>query len=169
MKLSTRNIVVAGMLGAISIILGSTGLGLIPVPTPAGAVTIMHIPAILGGIIEGPIVGVLIGFIFGIFSFMRAGSALFADPVIALLPRLFIGLVAYYVYLSLSSFNKTAAYVMAGIVGTAVNTVGVLGLAVIRGYLPTKAALSIAVVHGIPEAIAAAVIVTILGRVLIKD
>lgn len=156
------------MMSAIAIILGSTGLGLIPVPTPAGAVTIMHIPAILGGIMEGPLVGLLIGLIFGIFSFMRAGSALFADPLIAILPRLFIGVLAYYTYLFLKNINKTTAYAVAGIVGTAVNTIGVLGLAMLRGYLPPAAAMSIALMHGIPEALAAAIIVTILCRILLN-
>ncbi|MCK5768367.1 MAG: ECF transporter S component, partial [Candidatus Atribacteria bacterium] len=53
-KLTTRQMAISGMLGAIAILLGITRLGFIPVPTPAGNATIMHIPAILGGIIEGP-------------------------------------------------------------------------------------------------------------------
>jgi len=64
MKLTTRDIVVAGMLGAISIILGASGLGLIPVPTAAGKVTIMHVPVILGTVLEGPVVGVLMTTLF---------------------------------------------------------------------------------------------------------
>lgn len=75
MQLSTKEIVVAGMLGAISIVLGVTRLGFIPVPTPAGNATIMHIPAILGAVLEGPVVGALIGLIFGIFSFFTARCA----------------------------------------------------------------------------------------------
>ncbi|HEX7586927.1 MAG TPA: ECF transporter S component, partial [Anaerolineae bacterium] len=55
--LSVRSIVVAGVLGAIAILLGYTRLGFIPVPTPAGNATIMHIPAIIGGILEGWPVG----------------------------------------------------------------------------------------------------------------
>lgn len=59
-KLTTRQLAISGMLGAIAIILGATRLGFIPVPTRAGNVTIMHIPAILGGILEGPIVAMLL-------------------------------------------------------------------------------------------------------------
>ncbi len=165
-KLTTRMIVISGMLGAISVVLGYTGLGLIPVPTPAGHVTIMHLPVILGAVLEGPVVGLLIGLIFGIFSFLRATNAIFADPVIAILPRLFIGVIAYYTYIGLRGRSKNLALITAGITGTATNTIFVLGLAVIRGYLPYSAALSVAVVHGIPEAVVAAILVSILGNVL---
>ena len=68
-KLTTRQLVISGLLGAIAIILGITRLGFIPVPTPAGHATIMHIPVILGGILEGPIVGALVGLIFGVYGF----------------------------------------------------------------------------------------------------
>ena len=89
-KLTTRQMAISGMLGAIAILLGITRLGFIPVPTPAGHATIMHIPAILGGIIEGPLVGALTGLIFGIYSFANATNPMFADPLIAILPRIFI-------------------------------------------------------------------------------
>ena len=59
--LSVRKIVIAGVLGAIAILLGWTRLGFIPVPTAAGNATIMHVPAIVGGILEGWIVGGIIG------------------------------------------------------------------------------------------------------------
>jgi Predicted membrane protein len=63
---TVRHMAVTGMLGAISVVLGMTPLGFIPVgPTNA---TIMHIPVIIGAIVEGPIVGMLVGLIFGIFS-----------------------------------------------------------------------------------------------------
>ncbi len=48
-NLTIRQITVVGLLSAVSLLLGSTPLGIIPVPTPAGAATIMHIPAIIGG------------------------------------------------------------------------------------------------------------------------
>ena len=69
MKGKTRTIAITGMLSAIAIVLGLTPLGLIPVPTLAGKATIMHIPVIVGAIIEGPIVGMFVGFIFGLISF----------------------------------------------------------------------------------------------------
>lgn len=168
MNLSTRKIVISGMLGAISIILGATGLGLIPVPTPAGHATIMHVPAIIGGVLEGPVVGLFIGLIFGIFSFIRATNPIFADPLIAVVPRLFIGVGAYYIYYLLKKYNVSFALILAGIIGTLINTIFVLGLAVLRGYLPFKAAASVAFLHGIPEVILAAVIVVIVGKAILS-
>src|ERR671917_1519231 len=88
-RLDTRRIVVAGILGGITVFLGATQLGFIPVPIPLiGSATIMHIPAILGGALEGPVVGLLTGAIFGIFSFLYAAVPIFKDPIVAILPRL---------------------------------------------------------------------------------
>ncbi len=162
-QFSTRKIVVAGMLGAVAIVLGASGLGFIPVPTPAAHATIMHVPAILGGVLEGPLVGLLIGLIFGLFSFSRATTPFFADPTIAILPRLFIGVTAYYIYRSLSSRSENAGFLAAGAAGTLVNTVGVLGLTALRGYLPTEAALATGVMQGIPEMILAALLTNLIA------
>ncbi len=163
-EFSTRKIVVAGMLGAVAIVLGATGLGFIPVPTPAAHATIMHVPAILGAVLEGPLVGLLIGLIFGVFSFTRASTPFFADPTIAILPRLLIGVIAYYVYRSLKNKNENAGFLAAGAAGTAVNTVGVLGLTVLRGYLPAEAALVTGIVQGIPEMLLAALLTNLIAK-----
>lgn len=166
MRLRTRQIVIAGILGAIALLLGATPLGFIPVPTPAGHATIMHIPAIIGAIMEGPMVGALIGLIFGVWSLMRGGSVMFADPIIAILPRVLIGIVSYYVYLPLRK-KPVLASAAAAIAGTATNTIGVLGLAYLRGYFPTwEAAGAVAVVHGTPEIIVATILVVILVKAL---
>lgn len=163
-NLSIRKIVMSGILGAVSILLGVTGLGFIPVPTPAGHATIMHVPAILGGVLEGPIVGMLSGAIFGIFSFLRATSPMFTDPLIAIFPRLFIGVTAYYAYVATKRIHPVLAYVLAGAVGTATNTILVLGMASLRGFFPPSVALSIGVLHGVPEVIVAAILVVVLGK-----
>jgi uncharacterized membrane protein len=100
----TRKVVIAGVLGAIAAILGWTRLGFIPWFTGA-SLTIMHVPVIIGAILEGPVVGLAVGFIFGAFSMLQAVIApagptdvLFTNPLIAVLPRLFIGPVAWLVY-----------------------------------------------------------------------
>ena len=46
----------AGLLVALTVILGTTGIGFLPVPTPAGAATLMHIPVILAGLVSTPLV-----------------------------------------------------------------------------------------------------------------
>ena len=162
-KLTTRRMAISGMLGAIAILLGVTRLGFIPVPTPAGHATIMHIPAILGGILEGPMVGALTGLIFGIYSFANASNPMFADPLIAILPRIFIGVTSFYAYKYLKKSPMLAAAV-----GTLTNTVGVLGIATLRGYLPAKVSLTVGFVHGTPEVIVAALLVTVLVKALKK-
>ncbi len=164
MNLSIRKIVMSGILGAVSILLGVTGLGFIPVPTPAGHATIMHVPAILGGVLEGPVVGLLTGAIFGIFSFLRATSPLFTDPLVAIFPRLFIGVTAYYAYVATKRMSPTFAYVIAGAVGTATNTILVLGMATIRGFLPGSVALTVGVMHGLPEVVVASILLVVLGK-----
>ncbi len=191
MSLSVRKIVISGILGAIAILLGVTRLGFIPVPTPAGHATIMHIPVILGGVLEGPVVGLITGAIFGLFSFLQPGAPFFADPLVSIFPRLFIGVISYLVYylskraidlvsrpisstsskesgtLSRSNgskykLNMILPCLLAGAFGSATNTVLVLGMATWRGYLPPEVSISIGVLHGLPELILAAILTVVL-------
>ena len=157
--MSTRKIVISGVLAAIAILLGVTRLGFIPVPTAAGNATIMHVPAIIGGIMEGWVVGGIIGTIFGIFSFLQATVPLFKDPLVAIFPRIFIGITAYFTYVGLKKVNEYLALIVAAAVGTLTNTILVLGMAVLRNYMPLPAALTVVVVNGIPEIIVAAIVV----------
>lgn len=99
---SVRRIVIIGLLGGFTAVLGMTPLGFIPVgPTRA---TIMHLPVIIGAIMEGPIVGGLVGLIFGLFSMFQAVtnptpvSFVFLNPLVSLLPRVLIGITSYYVH-----------------------------------------------------------------------
>src|SRR5438874_7789078 len=147
---STRRIVITGVLAAVAILLGITRLGFIPVPNISGNATIMHVPAIVGGVLEGPLVGLLVGGIFGLFSWLQATSPLFANPLVSVLPRLFIGVTAALTYMALRKSNEAIALIMAGVVGTLTNTVLVLGMAIILGLLPAAAVPGI-----IPQAIAA--------------
>lgn len=162
--LGTRQVVVAGVVGGVALFLGATRLGLIPVPIPLiGNATIMHIPAIVGGVLEGPIVGILAGLIFGIFSFLYAESPVFANPLVAILPRLLIGVVAWAVFVGLRRFSVDLASVAAGLLGSLANTVGVLSLAVLFGLLP----LSIVPVV-LPQAIAEAVLAAVVTVVVVR-
>ena len=125
LSLGTRQIVVAGILGGIAVFLGATRLGLIPVPIPlVGNATIMHIPAILGGALEGPLVGMFAGGIFGIYSFLYAEVPLFTNPIIAIGPRLLIGVVAWAVFVALQRVNVDLASAASGLLGSMTNTVG---------------------------------------------
>jgi uncharacterized membrane protein len=213
-----RKIVIAGVLGGIITLLGylgPAGPGLIPVPTPAQHATTLHVPVIIGAILEGPIVGLVLGLLFGVFSWFQAGVqgvVMFQDPLVAILPRLFIGLTAWAAYVGFKKTGKYAAMALAGClvvicgafvywtlavnvllavviavvflalvagfvflalrenrelqalilsaaVGTLTNTVLVLSMLVLRGYLPPEAALVAGLTNGVPEIIVACIIV----------
>jgi len=156
--LTTRGIVIAGVLAAVAIFLGATRLGFIPVPTAAGNATIMHVPAIIGGILEGPVVGAIIGGIFGLYSFFYATIPLFKDPIVAIVPRILIGILAAWAYQATRRAGEWWAITIAAVVGTATNTVLVLTLAVLRHYLPANVAWVVGLTHGIPEIIVAVII-----------
>ncbi len=160
--LSTRTIAVSGVLGAITIMLSVTGLGMIPMPSLAGRATIMHVPVILGAILEGPVVGAFTGFIFGLYSFMTPVGAIPADPIVRILPRIFIGITSYYTYVLFRRSSLGA--VMAAIVGTLTNTIGYLGLATLMGYLPWAASLTVMVTQMPFELVLAAVLILALYK-----
>lgn len=107
---SVRKMTIVGVLGGLSIAIGLTPLGFIPVgPTKA---TIMHIPVIIGAILEGPLVGGLIGLIFGLTSIFQAitnptpVSFVFLNPLVSVLPRLLIGILAHYAYRGASKLGQ---------------------------------------------------------------
>ena len=134
--LSVRRIVITGILGAISILLGATTFGFIPIPNLSGSATIMHVPVIIGAVLEGPVVGLLVGLIFGIFSFLQAQVPFFKDPLVSVIPRLFIGPFAYFAYVGLKTLlrnrSEYSALVGAAVVGTLTNTILVVGMIVLR-------------------------------------
>jgi uncharacterized membrane protein len=159
----TRKIVVAGVLAAIACILGLTHWGFIPWFSGA-ALTIMHVPAIIGAVLEGPWVGMVIGLIFGLFSMLQAAIAptgptdvWFTNPLLAVLPRIFIGLFAWLAYRALKRW-QIPAIITAGIVGSLTNTFLVLGMIGLLGYVPWAALPMIVLVNGLPEAALSAII-----------
>lgn len=143
----TRKLVIVGMLSAISIFLGLTGLGFINIP-PIKA-TIMHIPVIIGAIIEGPIVGGLIGLVFGLFSMYQAFTAplptsfMFWNPIIALVPRVLIGVVSYYVYTSMIKGAKKNLKVTTFISSLVLGLLLFLSISALTNSLLTSAIISV--------------------------
>ena len=173
---TTRRLVLIGALGGISIFLGVSGLGLIRLPI--FSLTIMHIPVIIGALLEGPVVGIAVGLIFGLFSMYQNITApgltsfIFWNPIVALIPRMLIGIVAYYSFKLLKSKIKSTGVCagIASILATLTNTIGVLGLTYIL-YLDKYAQareisrdavagtlLTVGLTNGIPEAIVSALI-----------
>lgn len=109
-----RNLAFLGLMLAITIILDVTPLGAIPLG--AISATITHIPTIITGILLGPTAGLIMGTSFGIITLIHALTRpvtvldpLFINPLISVLPRMFIGVVAYHVYMGIGILVKRFA------------------------------------------------------------
>lgn len=166
----TRKIVIIGVLSAISIFLGMTRLGFIPWVSGA-SLTIMQVPVIIGAVLEGPIVGFVIGLVFGIFSLIQAAVAptgpadvWFTNPLLSILPRLFIGPVAWLIYRGLKRW-EIPALIAAGVGGSLTNTVLVLGMVGVLQLVPWTAIPPIILANGVPESIVSAVLVVAVVRI----
>lgn len=170
-----RKLVIIGMLSGICMVLGLTGYGFIPLPTTKA--TIMHLPVIIGAILEGPIVGMAIGLIFGLFSIFQNLSAptllsfAFINPLVSVLPRILIALTAYATYRVIAKKSETLGVGVGALVGSLTNTIGVLGMMYFLYAAEYAAAKSldpdvvlsviigVATMNGIPEAIVSVLLV----------
>jgi uncharacterized membrane protein len=168
-KTGTRQLAIIGMLSSISIILGITGYGFIPLPMIKA--TILHIPVIIGAILEGPVVGMSIGLIFGLFSIIQNMAApnilsfALLNPLVSVVPRVLIGVTAYYCYKMLVTNKSVIKIGFGAFVGSLTNTVLVLGMiyllyaadfAAAKGISQAAVAKTISVIavtNGLPEAI----------------
>ncbi len=182
---NVRKMVVIAMLSGICLFLGLTGLGFIPLPL--FKLTILHLPVIIGAIIEGPVVGGSIGLIFGLFSIYQNITAptpmspFFYNPLVSVLPRILIGVISYYVYKIIRAKVKNikVSISIAAICGSLINTIGVLGTIYLvyfkdyatvlmeRGTISTNsmsavttALLTVIGTNGLAEAILSALIVS---------
>jgi len=190
-----RQMVIAAMLSAIVAVLTFTPIGMIPLPPPLPSATTVHIPVLVAALVEGPVVGLIVGAVFGICSFIRAWqlgmvglTLFFRNPVISILPRLVVPMIAlgaWFCWRKLVKQNAVTDKIgvaLASVIGTVTNTVLCLGLiALIYGgdltvmlnemisagsadaaYLNNAGAWLVAVVgvpNGIGECIVAAIIV----------
>lgn len=128
----TFQLVLTSLFAAIIIIMAFTPLGYIPLVVINA--TIIHIPVILGSLFCGPKKGAVLGFIFGLTSFIKNTvmpatlSAFVFSPVLAanmmgvagvfksmficFVPRILVGVVPYFIYIAvkkvLSSQKKVA-------------------------------------------------------------
>lgn len=185
----TRYLVQLSMWTAITLILAFVpNLGYIPLG-PFHHMTTVHIPVIIGAILLGPGAGAFLGFIFGLTSLIQATLQMpltaflyspfvpfgnFWSAVIAIVPRVCIGIVAAYVYRLIKIKDKKGyvASLVAGVAGSLTNAILVLSgayiffgerYATVTG-VPFKdllfALLGVVATNGVIEAVAAAVLVT---------
>lgn len=147
-KKDLRRMVQIALLAAIMMVMSVTPLGYIPLPFMKA--TIMHIPVIIGACLLGPRVGAGLGALFGFTSVVMATinpnitSFVFTpfysfneqfhgsiwSIVVAMLPRILIGVVSGYVFILVKKVikNDTVSLMLAGISGAMTNTIGVMGL-----------------------------------------
>ncbi len=126
MNTKLRKISTAGTLSALIILLGITNLGMIPC-SPTVSVTLLHVPVIVGTIVEGPVVGLVTAFVFGLYSLIRAAVSpagaldpFFVNPLVSIVPRLLIAVVTWLVYSSLKKIKempKIAGYFISALLG----------------------------------------------------
>ncbi|MDF2636676.1 MAG: panT [Pelosinus sp.] len=179
----TRQLTVSGMLASVSVILGLTGYGFIPLPTIKA--TVMHIPVIIGAILEGPAVGMMVGLLFGLFSVFQNMTApnilsfALLNPLVSVVPRILIGLTAYYCYKLFPSRNESVRIGVGAAVGSLTNTIGVMGMIYLLYAADFAAARGlnsdsvhtviwgIILANGIPEAVIS-VLITIPVVVMLK-
>lgn len=153
--------------------------------------TTIHITVIIAAIILGPKDGALVGGAWGLITFIRAFTSptsplaplVFTNPVVSIVPRILIGLVAGWLFIWLQRKIKlTPAMMLAALVGALVNTILVLGLiylfyrtpAVAQAYGTADVSrlggllLAVVATNGIPEAILAAVVAPLICTPLLR-
>ena len=186
-KNKTYRLVIRAILLAIIIVQAMVPwLGFIPLGFIS--LTIIHITVIVAAVVLGPKDGMLIGLFWGVTTIIRAyaipttpfDTLVFTNPIISVVPRVLVGLVAglifYWIYRRYRSI--VVGSVIAGVLGSLVNTVLVLGFmglfytgATAEAYgvassLLFKTLAGVAAINGIPEAIGAGVITPMIAKAL---
>ena len=170
------------------------------IPLPFMRATTMHIPVIVGACLLGPKVGALLGGLFGItsvviatvqpnitsfvftpfYSFSPEFHGSWMSLVVAIAPRILIGVVAGLVFQGLMKVVKSQALslAVAGLAGAMTNTVGVMGLiyllfgeqyALAGGKDPALlfgVILGVIGTNGVVEAIIAGILTAAVGKAL---
>lgn len=197
-KTDTRKMALLAMFCGVLLVMGITGIGLIPLPVIKA--TTMHIPVILGAILMGPGAGAVLGAVFGLCSiwanttapgllsfafspFMTTGGfpGVLKALWIALGCRILLGVIAGWLWRGLKKCKlpDLAALPVTAAVATVCHTVLVMGsiyLLLAQQYAEAKnvglsavfgLVMGTVTASGIPEAIAAALLVTLVGKALL--
>lgn len=148
------------LLLVMTLILGISRTGFFVTPGTRGVLTVMHIPTILAGILDGPVGGMAVGAAFGVFAEIDLEPH---DWLVQLPPRMAIGLVAALVFLLVrrrvqGGARTSLAAVLGAACGSLTNTLGVAALLVARGYYPLRQVVAGALLHGGIELVMAVVV-----------
>lgn len=140
-----RKLVILGLMLAITIILDLSPFSAIPIGSVSA--TIVHIPAMITGIILGPLYGLIMSGLFGLVSLIHAATRpaspldpLFINPLLSVVPRLLIGVIAYYGYRgtvllwevvfkgNIRKLKHTVGGAVGGVLASMANTILTLGM-----------------------------------------
>ncbi|WP_417033608.1 ECF transporter S component [Companilactobacillus farciminis] len=160
------------------------------IPTGFVNITIIHITVIVAAIVLGPKDGAIVGLVWGIGTIIRAftsptsiiDTTVFTNPVVAVLPRIAVGLLAGWIYLWFRNHTqkKVLGMAIASAVGSLTNTVLVLGLmrvmyasTMAQAYatktdLLNKMLLVIVGTNGVPEMIVAIILAPAISTAILK-
>jgi len=163
-------------------------LGYIPVGPLS--LTIIPITVIIAAFVFGPVNGAIVGGVWGVITFIRAFIAptsplaplIFTNPLISVVPRILIGIIAGYAFDSLkkTKLGPNGSMRIAALLGAMTNTVLVLGLTYLFYKEPYANALDLDVnevlpailyivgTNGVAEAILSAIIAPIIAKPLMK-
>ncbi len=144
--MKNKNLVRISLVLALLVVLNLTGIGIIRIPA-LPAFTVMHIPVIITGIVLGPRMGAISGAGFGAISIFEAtfrpGSPIdmmfspftsgnpITSLVMSLLPRILLGVVAYYIVVFATKIfkgNEWLAVSVSALLSTLIHSGLVLGM-----------------------------------------
>ena len=194
-KLDVGRLATLAMLCGLLVVMGMTGIGLIPLPIIKA--TTMHIPVSLGAILLGPSAGAILGAVFGLcsiwantttpgllsFAFSpflttEGAAGVFKALWIALGCRILLGVAAGWLWRLVKKLKMPdmVAMPVTATVATLFHTIMVMGsiyVLLAQQYATAKnvgmeavfgLVMGTVTASGIPEAIAAAILVTVLGK-----
>lgn len=184
---NVKSMTMIAILGAIILVLGFTHIGIIHLAIIP--ITLLHIPVLIGSIVEGPKVGIPVALIFGLFSFVHAiiepspVSFIFMNPIISIIPRIMIGIVSSYSFILFNRVikNQTVTIGLSAFLGSVTNTILVMGLIYIM-YADNFASifklsqtttsytiLGIMLTNGLAESLVGVIISTPISKLLMKN
>ncbi len=146
-----RRLALCGAFSALVIVLTFTNLGFISF-SPVISITILPIPVILAATLGGLPEGIIVGFVMGLMSLIKAAMSptgvldpLFVNPLCSVLPRMLLGVVAWGLWRLLNmipKMPKTISAAVTGFVATFAHTLMVYGCIFIFNGAGMKEALS---------------------------
>lgn len=193
-KANTRKLVYNALLCGITILLGFTPLGLLPLPAPMMSPTTVHIPVLVASLFLGYKSGLITACCFGLVSFARALQApvglsiFYLNPLTAILPRLMIPTIACIAYYCIKKLSRSdiLSLIIAAIFGSLANTVFTLSTIYVFHGAELEQILSgilssgnyanagkyllyaIAIPYGMSEALLSALVVPVIVKALRK-